>query len=100
MRSLPIHSSLTRPILFAGGERALVFSNYLAASVLILGVGGLFATGFGIVLAIVGHSFLVRLAKKDPIFSKIFIRHFHQQSYYPARAHISAPVHVIRYSRQ
>jgi type IV secretion system protein VirB3 len=86
MRTVPIHESLLRPVLLAGGERDLVIINATIAAALIFGVGGMVGIGVGAVTWSVVQFALVQLARKDPEFRKIFARQIHQQKVYPAAA--------------
>ena len=84
----PIHPSLVRPILLAGGERELVLINVVLIFALVLGVGPNPVTlGLAGVLATAGHGALVALAKVDPQGWRVFARHFQYRDFYPARAH-------------
>ena len=91
-RRIPIHPSLTRPLLLAGAERELVLVNGTIIAALIFGVGvhwvSLTIAGL---LATVGHWALIRAAKYDARLSRIYVRHVRYQSYYPARPLTAAP---------
>jgi type IV secretion system protein VirB3/type IV secretion system protein VirB4 len=85
-RTLPIHQSLHRHTHVLGAEREPVMTSALIA--LLVGVGGL-----TIVSAVAAVSFwlvavfaLRRMAKADPIMSKVWLRHIRQQEFYPAKA--------------
>lgn len=87
-----VHQSLTRPILLAGAERQLAIANWIVAAALILGSGlHWYTIVLGAFLVTAGHWALVQAAKFDPQLSRVYIRHIRYQSYYPARAAISAP---------
>ena len=92
-RRVPIHPSLTRPLLLGGAERELVLVNGTVIAALIFGVGfhsvSLAIAG---VLATAGHWALIRAAKYDPRLSRIYVRHVRYQAYYPARPLVVAPV--------
>jgi type IV secretory pathway TrbD component len=82
-RKLPIHQSLVRENLLAGGERNLV--------ILAAGIGALpMATGrlrlliAGLAFWLVALFVLRYLAKHDPRMSDAISRHFNYQSFYPA----------------
>ena len=91
-RRTPIHPSLTRPLLLAGAERALVLANGTIITALILGVGFHWARlTVAILLGTVGHWALTRAAQHDPQLSRIYVRHVHYQAYYPACAAVQAP---------
>jgi type IV secretory pathway TrbD component len=82
-RKLPIHQSLVRDNLLAGGERNLV--------ILAAGIGALpMATGrlrlllAGLAFWLIALVVLRFLAKHDPRMSEAISRHFNFQAYYPA----------------
>ena len=85
-RPLPIHQSLHRHAHVLGAERELVMTSALVA--LLVGVGGLTAVsvtsavGFWIAAVFA----LRRMAKADPIMSRVWLRHIKQQEFYPAKA--------------
>ena len=92
-----IHQSLVQPVLLAGAERSLAIANWITAAALILGAGlHSYTIAIGTMLITVGHWALVQAAKFDPQLSRIYVRHIHQQDYYPARASIDAPPPLIR----
>jgi len=69
---VPLHRSLTEPILLGGAPRPLaIVSGTLAAAVGI----GLQLWLLGAVLAVVGHALAVWGAKADPQFLDVFARH-------------------------
>ena len=85
-RRIPIHPSLTRPVLLAGAERELVLVNGTIVAALIFGVGVHWTSlTMAAVLATLGHWGLTRAAKHDPHLSRIYIRHVRYQEHYPAR---------------
>ena len=91
-RRTPIHQSLSRPLLLAGAERALVLVNGTLIAALIFGVGVHWGSlGMAALLATLGHWGLTRAARHDPQLSRIYIRHIRYQEYYPARAAVLAP---------
>ena len=85
-RTLPIHQSLHRHAHVLGAERELVMTSALIA--LLVGVGGLTAVSFASagLFWLVSVFVLRRMAKADPIMSRVWLRHIKQQEYYPARA--------------
>ncbi|MGT2457743.1 conjugal transfer protein TrbD [Cupriavidus basilensis] len=89
-RKLPLRKSLNRPILVAGGERTLIYVLGVFAAALIFGVGSKEGVVAGLLLWVVGHWGLVKIAKVDPQFSEVYKRHRLYQIYYPALAHFSA----------
>lgn len=97
--AIPIHQSLTRPILIGGAERTLAFVNGIISTALIFGIGSMEAAIFGIFMALGVHWALVQVASRDPQFSEVYQRHVVFQTYYPARAAHTAPPAVIKYPR-
>lgn len=91
-RTLPIHQSLHRHAHVLGAERELVMTSALIA--LLVGVGGL--TAVSIVSAaefwVMAVFALRRMAKVDPIMSRVWLRHIKQQEFYPAKASRWRPV--------
>lgn len=71
-----------------GAERELVLTAALVA--ILVGVGGLSLLSGVTALAfwLVAVALLRRMAKADPIMSRVYLRHVRQQEYYPARAGI------------
>ncbi len=85
-RHIPIHSALHRHAHIMGAERELVMSSALIA--LLVGVGGLtvvsmLSAAFFWIVAVFA---LRRMAKADPIMSRVWLRHIKQQDFYPAKA--------------
>ncbi|MTK63971.1 MAG: hypothetical protein F8N15_05465 [Methanobacterium sp.] len=93
---ITLHQSLIRPNLLAGAEADLVQINGIVAVILIFGVATKLSFAFGVVLALGVHWGLVQLAKRDPQWFQVYKRHIRYQAYYPARAHIGAPVATVR----
>ncbi|WP_039888865.1 conjugal transfer protein TrbD [Acidiphilium sp. PM] len=89
-RRIPIHSSLLRPHLLAGGERALTMLNATFAAVLIFGVETIPAILTGIVVFILVQTILVMMAKRDPQMFDTYKRHIHHKRFYPAQAWLHA----------
>ncbi len=92
----PLHASLVRPILLAGAERELVLVGAITIAALLLGVGPHPLTlALAVLLATAGHSGLVLAARYDPQMAGVYARHVRYQSFYPARALLSAPTPPI-----
>lgn len=90
--SCTLHRSLVRPILLAGADRRLVLLNMTCIVLLIFGVGLHWATLISsLVLAIAGHTLLTRLAKSDPEFSDVYLRHIKYRDFYSAQSSVLAP---------
>jgi type IV secretory pathway TrbD component len=77
---VPIHRSLTQPILIAGVPREFALLNGTLTAALVFGMQSLFALPLGIV----AHIFAVGLTKRDPQFLQTFRRHLHQRPFYGA----------------
>jgi len=75
---VPLHRSLTEPILMAGAPRAVTILNGTIAAALGLGLQLWLA---GIVYWIVAHSACVYAAKKDPKFMEVLVRHVRHKPY-------------------
>ncbi|MDE2184540.1 MAG: VirB3 family type IV secretion system protein [Alphaproteobacteria bacterium] len=75
---VPLHRSLTEPILLGGAPRSIAIVNGTIAAALGLGLQMWLA---GVVLWIVGHSLAVFAAKRDPDFATVLIRHLRQRAY-------------------
>lgn len=69
-----------------GAERELVMVSGLIA--LLVGVGGLTAISVvsAVVFWIIAVFALRRMAKADPMMSRVWLRHIKQQDFYPAKA--------------
>lgn len=90
-RRLPLHPSLTRPMLVAGGEREATFALWFAClSVPVM--TSLWFIPVGLIVGGVGQSFLRSLAKRDPQALGVVRRHWSQQAVYPGAASAYAPL--------
>lgn len=74
---VPVHRSLTEPILLGGAPRAVAIANGTLASAIAL---GLRLWLVGAVFWIVGHALAIWGAKRDPLFIEVGRRHLR----YPA----------------
>ncbi|MBE7729821.1 VirB3 family type IV secretion system protein [Komagataeibacter sp. FXV3] len=74
---VPVHRSLTDPILLGGAPRAVAIANGTLAAAIAL---GLRLWLIGVVFWIVGHGLAVWGAKRDPFFIEVGRRHLR----YPA----------------
>jgi type IV secretory pathway TrbD component len=86
-REIPIHQSLVKPLLLAGGDRELVLMNIVGQA------GALFMQGlsvFSISLFLVGgsviHIALVVMGKKDPLMREAWMAFRAFRVFYPARS--------------
>jgi type IV secretion system protein VirB3 len=75
---IPLHRSLTEPILLAGAPRTIAIVNGTIAAALGLGLQLWIA---GLLLWVVGHSLAVFAAKRDPDFAEVLRRHLRQRSF-------------------
>jgi len=76
--SIPIHRSLTEPIMMAGAPRGIAILNGTIAAAVGL---GLQMWAAGIVLFVIGHAAAVYAAKKDPKFVEVGARHLKHKGY-------------------
>jgi type IV secretory pathway TrbD component len=74
---VPLHRSLTEPILLGGAPRAIAIVNGTVAAAMGLGLRLWIA---GIVLWAVGHSLAVFAAKRDAQFVDVLARHLRQKA--------------------
>ncbi|EHJ48804.1 type IV secretory pathway VirB3 family protein [Solidesulfovibrio carbinoliphilus subsp. oakridgensis] len=86
MRTTPIHQALHRPNHVMGAEREVALSICLLA--FLVGVGGMtwFSGMTAILLYLTGLMFARRMAKHDPLMSKVWMRHIKQQVYYAPKS--------------
>lgn len=83
-----VYQSLHRHNHLLGAEQDLVMLSALLA--FLLGMSGLNLVGIGSALFFWITSLFVlrRMAKHDPIMSKVFLRHMKQQTYYSAKSSV------------
>ena len=86
VRKIVVHQSLQRHNFVMGAERELVMTSALIA--LLVGIGGLtlLSGAAAAVFWIVAVFVLRRMAKADPIMSKVWMRHVKQNDFYSAKA--------------
>ncbi|WP_225769629.1 VirB3 family type IV secretion system protein [Inquilinus sp. Marseille-Q2685] len=75
---VPLHRSLTEPILLAGAPRGIAIVNGTVAAALGLGLQLWIA---GLLLWALGHSLAVFAARRDPHFADVLARHLRQRSW-------------------
>ena len=75
---VPLHRSLTEPILLAGAPRSIAILNGTIAAALGLGLQMWLA---GLLVWAVGHTLSVFAARRDPAFAPILIRHLRQKAW-------------------
>lgn len=96
LRRLPIHRSLWRPQLVAGGERELMLALIVLAIGLPVTTQTWFSAGVGAVLGLFGTAMLRWLAKVDPQFLKVYRRALGYRRYYAPRSRPSRQDSRIR----
>jgi type IV secretion system protein VirB3 len=75
---VPLHRSLTEPILLAGAPRSIAILNGTIAAALGLGLQMWLA---GSLVWAIGHSLSVFAARLDPAFAPVLIRHLRQKTW-------------------
>ncbi len=75
---VPLHRSLTEPILLGGAPRGVAILNGTLAAALGLGLQQSIA---GLVICLIGHSLAVFAAKRDPDFAAVGARHLRQKGW-------------------
>ncbi|WP_137392510.1 VirB3 family type IV secretion system protein [Rhodoligotrophos defluvii] len=75
---VPLHRSLTEPILLAGAPRTIAIVNGTLAGALGLGLRLWVA---GILVWAIGHTLAVFAAKRDPHFPRVLGRHLRQKGW-------------------
>lgn len=93
---IPLHRSLTRPILMMGGEREFVLMLGVLAGIFIFSLAKIWAAVMGVVLWVVGMFFLTRAGRYDPQLSKTGIRSLRYRRFYPAEATPHAGVKEVK----
>ncbi|MGB7419228.1 MAG: VirB3 family type IV secretion system protein [Erythrobacter sp.] len=76
--SIPVHRSLTQPIMMAGAPRSATILNGTLAAALGL---GLQLWPVGIAIWVVTQTACVFAAKRDPRFVDVLLRHLRQKGY-------------------
>ena len=77
---MPIHRSLTQPIMLGGAPREFAILNGAFGAVLLFGLHSI----LGIPVFLLLHTAAVVLARHDPYFLDTFRRHINQKHYYEA----------------
>lgn len=86
LRTVPIRQSPLQPILLFGAERELVLGSGLISIFLIAGVMTWLAVFAGVLFWVGMLWLLTRMAKVDPMLSRVYLRHVRYQAYYPAQS--------------
>lgn len=81
-RLTPFHRALHRPQQVMGGERELTLFSMLVAGGLIVSAMNMVATILGLVIWLVCIQGLRKMAKADPIMSKVYVRQLKYGHYY------------------
>ena len=76
--SIPVHRSLTEPILMGGAPRGAAILNGTIAAALGL---GLQIWQLGIAFWVIAHGVCVFAAKRDPKFLEVLTRHIRHKGY-------------------
>lgn len=76
--AIPIHRSLTEPMMMAGAPRSIAILNGTIAAAVGLGLQMWIA---GILLFLIGHGVAVYAAKKDPKFVEVGVRHLKHKGF-------------------
>ena len=92
VRRVPVHQSLHRHNLVLGAEREL--SMLCALIALLVGVGGmtLISGLVAFVFWVTAIFILRRMARADPLMSKVWLRHIKQQIFYSAKSSRWRPI--------
>lgn len=75
---IPLHRSLTEPILMGGAPRNVAIINGTLAAALGL---GLQLWIVGLLVWVVGHGIAVFAARKDPAFAIVLVRHVRHKGF-------------------
>ena len=77
---IPIHRSLTQPIMIGGVPREIAILNGTITAALVLGMHSFYGLPLGLVI----HIASLTLSKRDPQFFATFRRQVKQRSFYSA----------------
>nr|EDZ39081.1 MAG: Putative conjugal transfer protein (TrbD) [Leptospirillum sp. Group II '5-way CG'] len=85
-RTVPIHQSLVKPLLLAGGDRELVLFNVvlMAGTLFMMGLS-VFSVSLTSLAGGLTHIGLVRMAKTDPQMRDVYLVFRKYRTFYPAR---------------
>lgn len=75
---VPLHRSLTEPILMGGAPRNVAIINGTLAAALGL---GLQLWIVGLLVWVIGHGIAVFAARKDPAFATVLVRHVRHKGF-------------------
>ena len=86
LHRMPIHQSLNKNDLMAGCGRPLLLISGVVAVLLIVVSQTIIAAVFGVLFWILVIGVLRKMAKADPIMSRVYMRHIKYSDFYPARS--------------
>ena len=85
-----MRQSLLRPQLVLGAERELVVGSGMIAAILVFSLNNIVLGAIGVAFWLLSLALFQRMAKVDPLLTKLYIRHVNRKIYYPARPHVFA----------
>jgi len=85
LNEIPFYTALNKPILVMGGERELMMTAALISLTMIFVALTLTSAIIGIVSWVIVSSALRAMGKKDPMMSKIYLKHIKYKKFYPAQ---------------
>ena len=88
MRRIRVARALTRPALIAGCERIPLIALGMLCTIMAITVNKYLIAG-AILVAFIGFAILRRMAKKDPIMIKIYLRHIKFKKFYESKPSIN-----------
>lgn len=88
LRTIAMYKAANRTVIVFGAERELMLMLMIICFTLIFTGLSVLTTVLGIVGWIIGAMLLRKIAKKDPMMSKVFIRYWtnYSQAFFPASA--------------
>jgi len=75
---IKLHSALVTPIMLAGAPRRIAILNFTVCAAFVLGLRAIYVLPISIII----HVIAVLLAKRDPYFFDVFLRHSRQKKFY------------------
>ena len=79
--AVPLHTSLTIPILLAGTPRSFAILNVTVCAVIGMGLNQLW---IAVPVGLIAHSVAVWLTRQDPWWMDVFKRHLREKAFYQA----------------
>lgn len=86
LNEIPFYTSLNKPILVMGAERELMMTTALISLTMIFVALTFTSAVIGTVVWLVVSWALRSMGKKDPMMSKIYLKHIKYKKFYPALA--------------